>query len=514
MKTVSKKLLSLMLVAIMLFAAIPFHAFATGVTKLYPVFVNDVMNTEGSLDQKTGVDLSGITISNPMTITEAKQILQKAELTKYDLVPEGTTTAGKYQFIATQSGLDKGDVVITVKKNADSSETPPAPAEEAKEHSVTVFNDKDEVVENFKVSMKDSDFDKIDVYSAESARSLLNAGNSKFKDSFSNDKFVSMMKSTNGSVTIVLKNVSGGNSSNATKMKITVDTGSGTYTIDAYEGQKYKDILANPARPGQKFLGWKSSVDGTISDSTVVSADANGSTVTALWAEATKYTITFVDERGTSQDVYRGKQVAYGSALGELPTPSSRKGYVFKGWKINGKFVNAETVYEWQDDVTAYAEWALESDTSGKPMDGTTNSKTGKVYLEIYINDNTKTVEKRIDITSYASDDKITRAEVETVVKKYVTAKSGYSLKLIGLFDEEGWYNYTHDPETDGEKEIVVNRDGDDYVYVMVNNVKTVTKDNTNPKTGDTAALGAAAVILVLSAGALTTTTLLKKKVF
>lgn len=508
MKTVSKKLLSLMLVAIMLFAAIPFHAFAAEVTKLCSV---DVMEGAKQLDHAS-VDLSGITITKPMTLDQAKQILQKAELTKYDLVAEGTTTAGKYQFIADESGEDNG-IVITVKKNADSSETPAAPAEEAKDHSVTVRNDKDEVVENFKVSMKDSDFDKIE-NNAEGARSLLNAGNSKFKDSFSNDKFVSMVKYSDGSVTIVLKNVSGGNSSNATKMKITVDTGSGTYTIDAYEGQKYKDILANPARPGQKFLGWKSSVDGTISDSTVVSADANGSTVTALWAEATKYTITFVDERGTSQDVYRGKQVAYGSALGELPTPSSRKGYVFKGWKINGKFVNAETVYEWQDDVTAYAEWALESDTSGKPMDGTTNSKTGKVYLEIYINDNTKTVEKRIDITSYASDDKITRAEVETVVKKYVTAKSGYSLKLIGLFDEEGWYNYTHDPETDGEKEIVVNRDGDDYVYVMVNNVKTVTKDTTNPKTGDTAALGAAAVILVLSAGALTTTTLLKKKVF
>ncbi len=513
MKTVSKKLLSLMLVAIMLFAAIPFHAFATEATKLYRV---DVMEGTKELERKSA-DLSGITLpkteDEPLTIDVAQAILQKADLAKYELVPEGTTTAGKYQFIAGESGVDDG-VVISVKKNADSSETPPAPAEEAKEHSVTVRNDKDEVVENFKVSMKDSEFKNIDVYSAESARSLLNAGNSKFKDSFSNDKFVSMMKSSDGSVVIVLKNVSGGNSSNATKMKITVDTGSGTYTIEVYEGQKYKDFLANPARPGQKFLGWKSSVDGTISDTTVVSADANGSTVTALWAEATKYTITFVDERGTSQDVYRGKQVAYGSALGELPTPSSRKGYVFKGWKINGKFVNAETVYEWQDDVTAYAEWALESDTSGKPMDGTTNSKTGKVYLEIYINDNTKTVEKRIDITSYASDDKITRAEVETVVKKYVTAKSGYSLKLIGLFDEEGWYNYTHDPETDGEKEIVVNRDGDDYIYVVVNNVKTVTKDTTNPKTGDTAALGAAAVILVLSAGALTTTTLLKKKVF
>ena len=72
-----------------------------------------------------------------------------------------------------------------------------------------------------------------------------------------------------------------------------------------------------------------------------------------------------------------------------------------------------------------------------------------------------------------------------TVVKKYITAKKGYTLKYEGLFDEETWWWYTRDPETNGAKSIVVNRDGDDYVYVMVKNVKTVESDPTNPKTGD-----------------------------
>ena len=39
--------------------------------------------------------------------------------------------------------------------------------------------------------------------------------------------------------------------------------------------------------------------------------------------------------------------------------------------------------------------------------------------------------------------------------------------------------------DKNGKEYIIVNRDGDDYVYVMVNNVKVVAADPTNPKTGD-----------------------------
>ena len=44
---------------------------------------------------------------------------------------------------------------------------------------------------------------------------------------------------------------------------------------------------------------------------------------------------------------------------------------------------------------------------------------------------------------------------------------------------------------------MVVNRDGDDYVFVMVKNVKVVTADPSNPKTGDMILPAAMTMMLV-----------------
>ncbi|MBQ2855148.1 MAG: InlB B-repeat-containing protein [Oscillospiraceae bacterium] len=305
------------------------------------------------------------------------------------------------------------------------------------------------------------------------------------------------------SVVIVLNVAEGGVGGEvAAEYTLTVNTGSGSYRLTVYEGQRYSDALAGkePARPGQNFLGWKSENLGTtIRSSDVIEGD---DTVVALWSAAIKYNITFIDERGTEPEVVKAKQVSYGSAIGTLPVPSDRKGYVFVGWKLNGKLINAETIYELQGDSTAYATWKLESDEEDVPMNGG-HEKNGKVWLEIYVNGDTSDLVKRVNITDYADDDKITQAEVEKVAKKHVVAKSGYSLKFEGLFDEESWWWYTRDEETDGDEYIIVNRDdGDDYVYVMVKNVKKAVADSSNPKTGDdimiaVTTMGLAAVALV-----------------
>ena len=270
----------------------------------------------------------------------------------------------------------------------------------------------------------------------------------------------------------------------APELYIVVKTGSGDYRIKASFGDKYLEVLSAPARVDREFKGWYSSVLGRmVKTSDIIEED---DTVEAVWSTPTKHTITFIDERGTEPDVEYFKQVAYGSELGTLPTPADRDGYIFVGWKLDatGKYIDAKTIYNWQGDVVAYAQWKLESDTEGEPMGGT-NQKDGKVYLEIYINGDTGTLKKRVDITSYAADDKITRAEVQSVVAKYITPKTGYTLSYIGLFDDPLWWEYKHDPETNGKEYIIVNRDGDDYIFVMVNNVKVVASDSTNPKTGD-----------------------------
>lgn len=268
------------------------------------------------------------------------------------------------------------------------------------------------------------------------------------------------------------------------KYTLTVNTGSGSYPVKVVYGDKYLDVLAAPARPDREFKGWKSEVLGRMikSEDYIESND----TVTAVWGDVNQYTLTLDENRSKDEVVTYGVKVSYGENIYAKVNKyqPEREGYVFMGWKLNGKMIDKNTVYELQGDATAYAVWKLESDTEDEPMDGT-HTKDGKVYLEIYVNGDTSAAEAKVDITSYAEDGKITRAEVEKVVSKKVTAKSGYKLAYEGLFDEESWWWYTRDPETNGKDTIIVNQDGDDYIYVMVKNVKVVEADSSNPKTGD-----------------------------
>lgn len=337
------------------------------------------------------------------------------------------------------------------------------------------------------------------------AKELLEELDSAYAN-ITSDDFVRMAKFTN-QILITIKSVTndeGENvkppvTGNTEKFTLTVNVG-GSYTLDAYEGQLYVDVLKGkePARPGQTFLGWKSAKHGPITATTVV--DGND-TVTALWSDPVEYSLTLDPNRGLAEDVNYGVKVAYGEEIYEkvMKYKPERKGYVFMGWKLNGTIIDEETVYELQGDATAYAVWKLESDTEDEPMNGT-HTKDGKVYLEIYVDGDTSKVKKSVEITKYADDNKISRAEVESVVKQYVTPKAGYSLVYVGLFDEESWWWYTRDEETDGENEIVVNMDGDDYVYVMVNNVKAVAADPTNPKTGDM--IGVSLALMMSTGGA------------
>lgn len=257
-------------------------------------------------------------------------------------------------------------------------------------------------------------------------------------------------------------------------------------TVKATAYSLYKEYVGEPARGGYDFLGWYSSYYGRIIDITK-DVVAGNDTITAKWSSAKSFNLTLDENRGEEETVNYGVRVTYGENIYDKVSKynPTRKGYVFMGWKLNGKIIDKNTVWDLPDDATAYAVWKLESDTEGEAMNGSTNTADGKVYLEIYLNGKTSELAKRVNITSYASDNKITRAEAKEVVAKYFSAKSGYTLKYEGLFDEETWWWYTRDPETDGEDSIIVNRDGDDYVYIMVNNVKVEEADSTNPKTGD-----------------------------
>lgn len=307
----------------------------------------------------------------------------------------------------------------------------------------------------------------------------------------------------------------GGSTDTVEKHTLTIVYG---YTADRVQtvtdGTKYLEVLPEPARPGYKFLGWKSDSKGYLDSSDRVEAD---DTVTAKW-EVLSYSLSFDVNRDDVEQVNLLKKVTYGEPIGKLPTPETDD-YVFLGWKVNGKMINEDTIYELQGDAVAYAVWALESDKDGRPIiggggaiiDGEVQGK-GKVYLEIYLNGDTDDREFRFDITGYADDYKITRDEVKKVISKKTTikAKSGYDLVYDGLFDEESWWWYCRDEETDGEGTITVNRDGNEYIYVMIRNVKKAVADSSNPKTGDNIMI--AATTMALAGAALISLVELKKR--
>ena len=276
----------------------------------------------------------------------------------------------------------------------------------------------------------------------------------------------------------------------AIKCQLTIDynlSGTPDSVVNATVGQLFKNYVGVPARNGYDFLGWYSEAYGKIIDITkdVVKGD---DTLSGQWSAPKALFLTLDENRGAEETVNRGKTVYQGKPIGELPTPT-REGYIFLGWKLNGEFINSNTIYDLGDSATAYAIWGQGTGT-GTGTGTVIPEEDGKVWLEIYVNGKTGEMKKRVDITSLLKDEKITRSEVKTVVNKYITAKSGYSLQYEGLFDEESWYWYCRDPETDGVESITIETlkgeiYEDHYIYVMVNNVKNVAADTTNPKTGD-----------------------------
>ena len=142
-------------------------------------------------------------------------------------------------------------------------------------------------------------------------------------------------------------------------------------------------------------------------------------------------------------------------------------------------------------------------------MEKTYVSNKYDVTLRVYTNGDTQYVDKVLDLDDYAGDGKITRTEVENLLDKKYSAKSGYSLAYYGLFTAETWDDGDYDID-DAVSSIKVNDYGKTVIYVMVKNVKKAVADSSNPKTGDNIMI--AATTLALSAAALVSIVELKKR--
>lgn len=241
------------------------------------------------------------------------------------------------------------------------------------------------------------------------------------------------------------------------------------------------------------------------------------------------------------------KTVYFGSKVGTLPT-ASLSGKVFQGWKdANGNIYTADTVYQVAGDTSLTAVWKDEA----------------LVILYIYINGDFSSCNRMIVMDGFVKNNNISRTDVYNEVVKYYVPASG-TLSIAGLFDEYTWSSYRANTGKAGTENIQIDSSHPNKIYVMVNNANTgstvvggngntiVTTPPTtattpqgaywvstgngtgywvypaptnpttiyptyihvgsNPKTGDTAKIEIAAAVMVLAAAALVTVMILRKK--
>ena len=127
------------------------------------------------------------------------------------------------------------------------------------------------------------------------------------------------------------------------------------------------------------------------------------------------------------------------------------------------------------------------------------------VVLRIYTNGKTSSYAKKVSSSTmgkYTKDGKLTRDEVETIVQKYFKTTS--DTKYYGLFTTKTWDDGDYDTD-DAVYSIELDPNKTNNVYVMVKDAKAYVADSSNPKTGDsimiavtTMALAAAGVVSMI----------------
>lgn len=183
---------------------------------------------------------------------------------------------------------------------------------------------------------------------------------------------------------------------------------------------------------------------------------------------ANSYTLYFNANGGSVTP--SSKTVYFGSAVGTLPTPSA-SGKVFQGWKdANGNMYDASTIYQIAGDTSLTAVWQDEA----------------MVLLYIYVNGDFSTYNRMILMDGYVKNNNISRSDVVAQVTKYYTSSYG-NLSIAGLFDDYTWSSYRANTSKAGTENIQIDSSKVNKIYVMVNNANTgITVLPTTPTLGGT----------------------------
>lgn len=523
MKTVSKKLLSLLLVAILLVSALPFQAFAEDLDGLIdtPVML-DAGDADGSGDgtgDGAGADAGvGVTkIKHDSTHETAEyskdnyyhwKMCNNPQCELYDTVigrelhdfstgecptchmacphtdKEQRVVLGKEPTcVATgvahdyckACGNDLGNETVVPAlghdfQNGKCTRCPATePVSEEKKHTLTL-NAGEGTIGNEKTATRD-------IYEGQPIPSLPDAslGGTTFVGWYLED---GVTKVESGSIcrftedtTIYAKyatktqrlrlmRILNGNTASAAEIK-TFDVPENMPLLSFLEAQ-VKSIVNNDLNsyPGYRWTGiW---LDYSGKQLQLQQTDCMNQAQTVLVNYVPKtYTLYFVPNGGTVTPAT--KTVTFGEKVGTLPTPYLAN-KVFQGWKDqNGNVYTAATVYQVAGDVSLTASWLDKAN----------------VMLYIYVNGDFSGCNRILPMDDFVSGNTLSRANVVKELVKYYTPASG-SLSVAGLFDEYTWSSYRANTNKAGTDTITVGSNGT-KVYVMINNAKTTTIIPSNP---------------------------------
>lgn len=311
-----------------------------------------------------------------------------------------------------------------------------------------------------------------------------------------------------------------------------VDTADNTTTTQVTYAEQNVGTKA-----GYTFDGWQIEKTGTVySTQSASQVPITGATnfypkfTQNSAPSTTKYTVRFFDANNANHWTI---EVDAGSTIDIADNNSTTKigwaesnvgvksGHTFSGWRKNGE---GETL-----STATVAQLAINSNTSFYPVftkDSSSSSNSGStkfvndIYLNIYLNGKVDSPAKSVKLNGYTiiSDDVINLTEVLTVVDDYYTAvDANKGLILDGLYLTKG--NFVSNYATDsGKSSSIGDLTAKRYestvgINVMVTNAKAKTSstaDSSNPKTGD--AIFAPVAVLTLSTAALAAVYFISKK--
>lgn len=511
MKTVSKKLLSLLLVVLLLAAAVPFQAFAEGTDYQVEITIRD----EG------GTDMGTVTIDTNTETPPTKSEINNAVVGKvgseYKII--AYYDAAGEEILTDHDTLPDTIVKISVKVQ---SNTPPAPAEfitltlDAGSGKIGGTNASETTLKLTEYTEKEG----VRWFTVVGLPSASRDGY-KFLGWFNaDDKQVENGALLKENTTLVAKY-------ELLTKNILVK---GVKTTQSLENAKL--ISEYNAPVGQSlltFLG-ASDVISDVRDSVPTGYQLVTNNGAILWYNFSGNALTTQDQAtSTAQTILvkyepktftlyfqanggtvspANKSVTYDAKVGTLPTPT-KSGDVFMGWFDEaGNQYTADTVYKVDGNTTLTARWQNEA----------------LVLLRIYRDDKTSTPDRIVDITGKVVGKSVTQTEVEKIVKTYY---SGPNMKLVGLFTDATWAEYKAGTVTKGDPNVTIQETAKTNIHVVVKNASnnnsttsttspttaaTKPADKDNPKTGDSMLIYAASAVMIVAAAALVVIQVLRKK--